>query len=734
MPPRASRKKAAGDSEPATKRVKTTKGTTKSATKTRGKKGRLSVLPTLPLDVLYEIFAHLGPGDLISLARTSKSFRSVLLSRQSSFLWRQVLEASAEEGYPPRPEDMTEPAWSGFFFGGSYCSLCAAKTTLEVCWAQRRRLCKSCAEDKLIPVARLDEPELKNPETDWANILSVDKRRPFDKEGLDQYDRNRKIPHAYEDDVLAYEARLQELHNNCDVPGEWEKRRAEFDAELRLAVQKRNAHAILCVKWDRMRTKQRGRELSAARNDRGKEIGQRLLALGYDRKDVNSYEISAHKEYRDPKPLTEKVWTRIQPVFVELVEKAHTRRLNMELNKRLRQRQEAVHVEYVEHILRRVHHSVVPFLPPLDNIYELFPDVKALISPDGVVTDELRENIRNALPAGLSALQRFINERGRGLRQALPTHWLTASSSTLPQAESIDTPEQLSIAQIADLDRAVYVTRCGRHGWTELHRNRIPVHFGLDALAHFCDRDYDYDRNALRSAQVAGVAFDQACHDTVAHICELLGLDADAARPLDLDRLDKAFVCVNCPRDSGGAIFMTWRDAVSHADPNRRKAHVSKRPVFRMASDLEKRFLKAHFPRSRYGPLESDVWGCIHCTDHLAMYNVGVEHYYGRRDRFMTLDNVKKHLQEKHNISTFEEGQDIYFRRDAANDSRFLHRLYSPKRDREIEIGVTDDIVLPSVESEEALEALVVAKETHNQLPAAGAGWPFFEDDDMDEE
>lgn len=70
-----------------------------------------------------QIFAHLGPGDLISLARTSKAFRSVLLARQSTFLWREVLDASVEEGYPPRPEDMTEPAWAGFFYGGSFCSV-----------------------------------------------------------------------------------------------------------------------------------------------------------------------------------------------------------------------------------------------------------------------------------------------------------------------------------------------------------------------------------------------------------------------------------------------------------------------------------------------------------------------------------------------------------------------------------------------------------------------------------
>lgn len=115
-----------------------------SGPRTRKQEGRLSILPTLPLDVLYEvrygvyiifqlsylhlrlveqIFAHLDPGDLVSLARTTKSFRKVLLSRQAALIWRSALEATAEDGFPPRPHGMSEPAWAGFFFGGPHCSV-----------------------------------------------------------------------------------------------------------------------------------------------------------------------------------------------------------------------------------------------------------------------------------------------------------------------------------------------------------------------------------------------------------------------------------------------------------------------------------------------------------------------------------------------------------------------------------------------------------------------------------
>ncbi|KZV73653.1 hypothetical protein PENSPDRAFT_626872 [Peniophora sp. CONT] len=722
MPPRASRKKGEG-SEPAAKRVKTTKATTKPATKTRGKKGRLSVLPTLPLDLLYEIFAHLGPTDLISLARTSKAFRSVLLSRQSSFLWREVLDASVEEGYPPRPEDMTEPAWAGFFFGGSFCSLCAAKTTLEVCWAQRRRLCKSCAEEKLIPVVKIGFQELMNQETDWSSILSVDQRRPFDKEGLNQYDRNRKIPHAYVDDIKAYETELQRLDEGCDDDSEWERRRAALDTQLETAVQARFAHAQLCMNWESSRTIQRSRELDDTRRDRGKEIVKRLLALGHERQDIVNHRMREHKDFRDPKPLTERIWTRIQPGLVELVEKTHAERLNTELHKRERLRREAVRLEYVEHVLRRVHPSVVPFMPPTDKIYEIFSDAKALIEPDGDVTDELRSSIRDALPAGLPALQRFIDGRGNGFRQGLPSEWLPSQSPTSPPTDPVTTAEQLNVVQIADLDRAAYVTRCGgRHGYTDTRRNRVPIHFGLDALAHFCDRDYEYDQTALHSSRVIGVTCDQACHDTVVHICTLLGLDAETVTPLDLDKLDRAFVCLNCPRDSGGAVFMTWRDAVAHADPDRRQAHVSKRPTFRLATDLEKRYLATHLQRdNRYDLHHEEVWGCMYCSKHLAIRNPGSEWHLGRRDKYMLFDTAKKHLEDDHGRSTAIEGEDLYHKRSSVNISRFVHLLYWGKRDRKRHLGTTEDVVLPSEASDEALQALIAAKEVQNQQDAAAA-------------
>ena len=46
------------------------------------------------------------------------------MSRQSAFVWRDVLDtASEEDWYPPRPADMDEPVWANLVFGGGNCTV-----------------------------------------------------------------------------------------------------------------------------------------------------------------------------------------------------------------------------------------------------------------------------------------------------------------------------------------------------------------------------------------------------------------------------------------------------------------------------------------------------------------------------------------------------------------------------------------------------------------------------------
>lgn len=71
-----------------------------------------------------QIFGQLGPMDLLSLTRTSKSLRAVLLSRSSISIWKQAFGNVNPPGLPECPPDLTEPQYAELVFGKT-CTVCS---------------------------------------------------------------------------------------------------------------------------------------------------------------------------------------------------------------------------------------------------------------------------------------------------------------------------------------------------------------------------------------------------------------------------------------------------------------------------------------------------------------------------------------------------------------------------------------------------------------------------------
>jgi hypothetical protein len=100
--------------------------------RSRARKGGLSLLPTISLDVLFEvsstscvayiqlnhtsqqIFGFLKPLDLLSLARTSKAFRNLLMRKSNAFIWRA--SRSLIPNLPECPADLSEPQYACLAF------------------------------------------------------------------------------------------------------------------------------------------------------------------------------------------------------------------------------------------------------------------------------------------------------------------------------------------------------------------------------------------------------------------------------------------------------------------------------------------------------------------------------------------------------------------------------------------------------------------------------------------
>lgn len=100
--------------------------------KLRGRRGSLEMMPNVALDVILEvrlakhhvvssltalgqILGHLHPRDILSLARTSKAFRALLMDRKNAFIWKVARKALPGELADPHPV-LSEPALARLMF------------------------------------------------------------------------------------------------------------------------------------------------------------------------------------------------------------------------------------------------------------------------------------------------------------------------------------------------------------------------------------------------------------------------------------------------------------------------------------------------------------------------------------------------------------------------------------------------------------------------------------------
>ncbi|EIW57054.1 uncharacterized protein TRAVEDRAFT_73314 [Trametes versicolor FP-101664 SS1] len=154
-------------------------------------KKTLHDLPNMPIDILFEIFSKLTPRDLLSISRTTKSFRQLLLSRQAATVWKAARLAT-----PPfleRPSDVSEPYWANLVYGKSFCQVCGSSANKKrVFFELRRRLCASCMESHCVtPPRNINQP----PEFDVTAlellpyvmyVVGLRKRRHFWREDVER--------------------------------------------------------------------------------------------------------------------------------------------------------------------------------------------------------------------------------------------------------------------------------------------------------------------------------------------------------------------------------------------------------------------------------------------------------------------------------------------------------------------------------------------------------------------
>ncbi|KAF8441082.1 hypothetical protein L210DRAFT_2128264 [Boletus edulis BED1] len=112
------------------------------------------------------IAGYIQPMDILNLARTCKSFRQLLMTKSSAFVWKAARRQV--NGLPDCPTDLTEPQYAHLVFYPR-CHGCGKYTT-AILWRIRRRYCPDCRIERLCSVNPYNEEGIQ-----MISILATEK-------------------------------------------------------------------------------------------------------------------------------------------------------------------------------------------------------------------------------------------------------------------------------------------------------------------------------------------------------------------------------------------------------------------------------------------------------------------------------------------------------------------------------------------------------------------------------
>ncbi|KAJ8078263.1 hypothetical protein PM082_000469 [Marasmius tenuissimus] len=257
-----------------------------------GRRGALSAIMSAPMDVIYEIFTHVMPLDLLRLSRTSRALRNLLLRRETAWLWRSTRERnSIPEPFPT----MSEPAFADLLFE-QHCQLCGAKAGRIIIWSAFVRCCRRCLvieSSPLLPAWNILPAEL----------LAV--LPHLDMNHSPQYDRWRFGGRLY---LKRYADRMVDQY--LSIPA---GRSKAWVAQTVETYERAYQHIPVCEGRMTMQRVLHEAELENLKSRRRLAILKELEKLGWDPRLLSDERVSEHRLVYKPQILTERVWANIKP-------------------------------------------------------------------------------------------------------------------------------------------------------------------------------------------------------------------------------------------------------------------------------------------------------------------------------------------------------------------------------------------------------------------------------------
>ncbi|TDL19591.1 hypothetical protein BD410DRAFT_433370 [Rickenella mellea] len=554
----------------------------------RRRKGKLSLLPNLSIDILFEVFVYLQPLDLLNIMYTSKGFRDLLIAPSSVFIWKAV--RMNIEDIPDCPPHLSEVAYAKLAFY-PYCYRCGKRTPNTPQWEVLARFCGPCLDVILTPTFMV--PDWISNKPSYMNILGVIHNT--------QRCKGRYSLHChFKPQVKKLLKHTQNLSETSSVA---------WIADAQRKAPGIREHAELCREWDTTVRIRRLTQLNEKKAKRRDDIHKRLSQLGFGPALARvAGDFSYHRLVKSGVGLSERIWTNIKPVLVSWIQEHETK-----------------HLARSALTAYTTSHPDI-FLPGIAD-FMASSDIKQIL-------DHLRD-----VP---------VSEEAFADMAIFMDNW--RRTATLQLADLVESSRRHDrVASFAKLDLATTVFSCLCMRQVQVsnmdHARQLFMHYPW-VMAHPCVTNERCTDSEDRLWDIKNLRYEgESGNRVVKPIIEACGLPHETTRTSDMDALDPRLICLHCRRGNENAkniTVYTWRSAIGHAliCPHK-KPHIgySWHSLSDEATKNAKADTSSIYRRKIVGDAareaEIQQWGCTQCRD--------------RKDRNVyTIEEVKSHYAHEH--------------------------------------------------------------------------------------
>ncbi|KAG2114621.1 uncharacterized protein F5147DRAFT_677454 [Suillus discolor] len=530
------------------------------------KKKTLSLIVTMPIDILFEIFGLLEPTDLLHLSRTTKAFRKVLLSNNAVSVWKAARVKRG--GVPNCMPGMSEVEWANLLFGGSQCYVCGTKGIMRVDFGIRRRACTSCLKKNLVykPNFSSTFPSLD------PIIMDL---TPFTNIGGWAHGHASGSKFFWSDDILKVAAQLGMYQKDVHMfkPGA-KKRLEDFKQSRKRYVHSVFNHVTVCDAWVNRDREHRQLTVTELRKQNKELIKTRLTRLGHDTNDVAR--MLHNRDYAIDKELTDARWKRLLP----------------RIERNLSELKEQWHMfdNYVRQLQRGP-------APPFEFFLERC-DVGDFINGPPAMKPESDISACHAFADKFPEFcTGYVHQTKLALIQSLGSFSGISQDTLALQNQGINTPEEIILQLATSIFQCAASRSLPLITWDKVQYHKCHTYRAWSTMKVACT--FSISQSGILAAR---------------SLLRLVGLDVKTTAATTMDQLQHLFFCSNCPpkQENGGSyrMAMDWRRSVIHCVE---QSH--REPRWELLSAAQLQVIRGS--RAPEYPKATDpVWYCNQCDRH----------------------------------------------------------------------------------------------------------------------